>query len=246
MQMKDIKTLAKDLNISKESIYKKVNGTLQNELQDHKFKKNGKLYIDDIGESLILQSLRRDNEENEQVPENEAIEVENTDIVIDNVITNDIQNLEKIKFLEAQLQEKENHIVIVKEQLQNKDIEIKELKESNIKHVLEIKQEHQEHIIERLEQELKPKEVEIRFLNEKVIASENQINELKIKVDEKDTTIKELSISKDEQIKELIRSNQNLEILLKIEKDKQQSIIDAPVEQSKETKKSWFKSLFNR
>lgn len=240
--MKDIKTLANDLNISKESIYKKVNGTLQNELQDHKFKKNGKLYIDDIGESLILQSLRRDNEDIEQISDIEVSELNNNNIVKDIVITNDIQNLEIIAYLEAQLKEKENHIVTIKEQLQNKDADIKELKDKNIKQISEVKQEYKR----QLEQELKPKDVEIKFLNEKVWNSETQINELKTKVDEKDTTIKELSTSKDEQIKELIRSNQNLEVLLKIEKDKQQSIIDATAEPNQETKKRWFKRWFNR
>lgn len=133
--MKDIKTLANDLQVSKETIYKKLNGTLQNELQQHKFKKNGKVYIDDVGEILILQSLRRENEEITDVCSETQKPPKESDIVNNNVITKDIQNLELINVLKAQIEEKDKQIVTnfehYKEQLQNKDNQIKELSNKN-------------------------------------------------------------------------------------------------------------------
>lgn len=112
--MKDIKTLANDLNISKESIYKKLNFSMKEELKDCKLKKDGKTYINEVGESIILQSLRREKEEienlKEHVPTNEEKIQDCNSVRNDFVITNELQNYEYIQFLKEQIKEKDIQI----------------------------------------------------------------------------------------------------------------------------------------
>ena len=59
--IKTVDETAKSLNISKESVYKKIKQMRQNELHKHIYKNyKGKMFISSEGEKIILQSLRND------------------------------------------------------------------------------------------------------------------------------------------------------------------------------------------
>ena len=59
--IKTVDETAKSLNISKESVYKKIKQMRQNELQKHIYKNyKNKMFISSEGEDIILQSLKND------------------------------------------------------------------------------------------------------------------------------------------------------------------------------------------
>lgn len=61
--MKTIKQLSKELQISKEAIYKKIKFQLKEPLESHITKLNHVTHIDEIGEQMIIQSLHRERQE---------------------------------------------------------------------------------------------------------------------------------------------------------------------------------------
>jgi len=109
---KTIRELATELNISKEAIYRKINHSMKGELEKHVAKNGGKTFISAVGQSIICQSLKRENDETERDQEQILTEgatvsnqVNNQNAEVNNLVTNDKSDLnaEYIKHLEKQL-----------------------------------------------------------------------------------------------------------------------------------------------
>lgn len=129
--MKTIKNLSTSLNISKEAIYKKIKTQLKHELKDHIIKKNNVTYIDDEGEKLIAQSLKR-----EKILVDIQNETENQ-----NQEKDDIQpTIQPYKQVENKVENSE-YISFLKEQLAIKDKQIQQLTELNFELVQTFHQE---------------------------------------------------------------------------------------------------------
>lgn len=114
VQMKTIKNLSTSLNISKEAIYKKIKIQLKQELKDHIIKKNNVTYIDEEGEKLIAQSLKREKNsiDIQTETENQTSEKDNIQPIIQpyNQVENEIETSEYISFLKEQLAIKDKQI----------------------------------------------------------------------------------------------------------------------------------------
>lgn len=132
--MKTIRELSEILGISKESIYKKIKYQLKVELKDHVFKGSGGALIDDVGESLILQSLRRERaaQEDEMPEEKDVDSTVNSNLEQPNIVNSlQVESVDIISILKQQLEEKDRQIVslmnLQDEQMQNKDLQIERL-----------------------------------------------------------------------------------------------------------------------
>lgn len=124
--MKTIRELAESMEISKESVYKKIKYQLKVELKDHVFKGNNGTLIDEAGENIILQSLRR-----ERATSFETKLSEQPDIVK----TEKIESVYLVNILEQQLAEKDKQIVTLMnsrdELMRSKNLYIEKLLEIN-------------------------------------------------------------------------------------------------------------------
>lgn len=76
MNYKTVRELAREFNISKEAIYKKINYSMKNELENHIVIHNKTTYITKKGEDIIFNSLKKEIREN-IVKNNDEIEVSN-------------------------------------------------------------------------------------------------------------------------------------------------------------------------
>lgn len=106
--MKTIKELAKELNLSKQAIYKKINTQLSSELEGHIFKDQNIIMVDDIGIEVIKNSIL-DVSPPEQVSSAFQPEKIQSDT---SLATNYIASLEnQIDKLENQIYKKDNLIL---------------------------------------------------------------------------------------------------------------------------------------
>lgn len=96
--MKSISEIAKELNISTQAIYKKVNNQLKTELSTHIHKGlNGKTFIDEKGQAIIKTSLNQQFKTSSQP--------------VDNRLEDDYQkNYPLIEILKKQLEVKDSQI----------------------------------------------------------------------------------------------------------------------------------------
>ncbi len=100
-----IRELATSLNISKEAIYRKINYSMKNKLENEVKKVGGKTYITDKGQSIIIQSLKTEKDESqEQQQEELTTEFDVSNKTDNNVINQESQsNLDYIRHLENEL-----------------------------------------------------------------------------------------------------------------------------------------------
>lgn len=64
MNYKTVRELAREFNISKEAIYKKINYSMKNELENYIVIHNKTTYITPKGETIIFNSLKKEIREN--------------------------------------------------------------------------------------------------------------------------------------------------------------------------------------
>lgn len=109
-----IRELATNLNISKEAIYRKINISMKEELKKHIQKIEGKTYISDLGQSIILQSLKRESDE-VKIVQNEVLTeeiVSNNNVINTEFVINAdyIEHLKKeIELLQTQYENEVNN-----------------------------------------------------------------------------------------------------------------------------------------
>lgn len=109
-----IRELATNLNISKEAIYRKVNHSMKEELKSYVFKAEGKTFITDVGQAIILQSLKRETDElvqqSNDIIKEVSNQINNKQKEVNNQINNNQAdvinhtNFEYIKHLEKELE----------------------------------------------------------------------------------------------------------------------------------------------
>ena len=101
--MKSISTLARELKVSPQAVYKKVNNQLSTKLKGHVHKENGKTVIDEDGEKIIRESFIQsvDNEFNSvENQANQLIQVLQQQLAAkDQQIENLLQKLENMQIL---------------------------------------------------------------------------------------------------------------------------------------------------
>lgn len=126
--MKTIKQLSEELKISKEAIYKKMkHPLLKDSLKKHIVKLNNISHIDEIGEKIIISSLKRERQEAIQdILELESDLTEQTsekEINDQPHITEYISILqEQVRTKDVQLEANNNHITQLIDQLGNNQL----------------------------------------------------------------------------------------------------------------------------
>jgi hypothetical protein len=58
--MKTVKQIADEIGVSKQSVYKRVRGSLHTDIAPYVHTINGVLYVDDAGESLVISAYNKD------------------------------------------------------------------------------------------------------------------------------------------------------------------------------------------
>lgn len=114
--MKTIKQIAKELNVSKQAVYKRYKGKLYTEVSPYTHTDNGTLYIDEEGESIIKADFLKDK------PGKERIQGADTERIqgYSGVDTEYIPNIQVLETLNKTIE-------LLQEQLKVKDKQIEEL-----------------------------------------------------------------------------------------------------------------------
>ena len=121
MKFKNIKELADELGVSKQTIRNKIDKDFREKfVQTIKIKGNNTLVINNAGYSLLKKTLQNDTAQTAKTLQNDTAQTAKT-------LQNDTAQTKLICFLEEQLDKKEQQLSVKDKQLENKDTQISQM-----------------------------------------------------------------------------------------------------------------------
>lgn len=133
--MKTLSEIAKDIGVSRQAVYQKVNGMLSTNLHEFTQKINGILHIDKHGESIIKSAFNSKNKIVSVVNDDYKLDskvIDNFTVIVDSLNTQIENSKEQIKIKDEQILKLQELLQHQQGLLENQQVLFKKEQEKNI------------------------------------------------------------------------------------------------------------------